>query len=244
MIRILIACLCISPTYASAAVLISEIMYDLSEGSDTGREWIEVYNDAESVNLATWKLLENGKVHAIEPEGDTVLPAGAYAVIADNAEKFLADWPVFSGALYDSSFRLNNSGETLSLVDSSGNENDPVTFTKSLGGNGTGESLQRDGDGFAPGTPTPGRGNTTHRVEPSSNAPEREKAASRPGSVIQKSADAGQSAQIASAAPAAPQFTWWVAPLLLALIASGGIVWSRHLKKDEWEILEEDGEKS
>ena len=37
--------------------IINEVMYDL-EGTDTDREWIEVYNDgAESMNLATYKFL-------------------------------------------------------------------------------------------------------------------------------------------------------------------------------------------
>jgi hypothetical protein len=35
----------------SGAVLINEIMYDLS-GSDTGREWIEIYNNGSDINLS------------------------------------------------------------------------------------------------------------------------------------------------------------------------------------------------
>jgi hypothetical protein len=241
MIRILIASLCIiSPAYASAEIIISEIMYDLPEGSDTGREWIEVYNDGESVNLTEYYVLENGKERGITTNGEAILPAGAYAVVADNAEKFAADWPEFRGALYDGSFRLNNTGEALSIIDPGGAASELVTYAKSLGGNGTGESLQRSGDGFAPGSPTPGRGADAQLAAPKDAGP----AAPHPvepasGSEISREA----SAHTASAAPAAAPL-WWFAPLFLAIVASSGIVWSRRLKSGEWEILEEDGEKS
>ncbi|MCR4281332.1 MAG: lamin tail domain-containing protein, partial [Candidatus Kaiserbacteria bacterium] len=47
------------PFTASAQVVISEIMYDLETGSDSGREWVEVFNSGgSSVNLTDWKVSE------------------------------------------------------------------------------------------------------------------------------------------------------------------------------------------
>ena len=49
----------------SYALQISEIMYDPS-GSDTGHEWIEIYNDGEvAVDVKTLKLYENNTNHSI-----------------------------------------------------------------------------------------------------------------------------------------------------------------------------------
>src|SRR4051812_46838445 len=96
----------LTPCFAFAQVVITEIMYDLPTGSDSGREWIEIYNaGSESVKLTGWKLFENSTNHKISAVsgGDALLPS-SYTVIADNAEKFKADWPQFSGQLFDSTF--------------------------------------------------------------------------------------------------------------------------------------------
>ena len=46
-----------SPVFAGD-VVINEIMYDLS-GSDTDREWIEIYNKGtSSIDLAEWRFQE------------------------------------------------------------------------------------------------------------------------------------------------------------------------------------------
>src|SRR3989344_5734849 len=91
------------PASLFANVEITEIMYDVS-GSDTGREWIEVKANTET-DLADWKLFEANTNHALTLVGGTALvPAGGVAVIADNTEKFLLDFPSFSGTLFDSSF--------------------------------------------------------------------------------------------------------------------------------------------
>ena len=50
---------------AYANILINEVMYDV-EGTDTDREWIEVYNDgSESVDLSTYKLFEANTNHGL-----------------------------------------------------------------------------------------------------------------------------------------------------------------------------------
>lgn len=56
---------CATPVSASAAVLITEIMYDL-EDADGGHEWIEVTNTATSpVDIGMWRLFEQGVNHKL-----------------------------------------------------------------------------------------------------------------------------------------------------------------------------------
>ena len=88
------------PHVALASVFISEILYDLRDGSDSGREWIEVYNDgAEAVNLVSYTVLENGKKHAISAvSGGATLAPHTYAIIADNVAKFKTDVPLYAGS--------------------------------------------------------------------------------------------------------------------------------------------------
>ncbi len=128
----------------AGSVSITEIMYDI-EGSDSGREWIEIYNNTGSaVDLTKYKFLENNTLHAISHiEGNLALPSGSYAIIADNPANFLADNPSFSKAhLYDSSFSLSNSGEALAIKDADGNTTFEINYNVSLGAMGDGKSLQ------------------------------------------------------------------------------------------------------
>ncbi len=145
---------------AHAAVVINEVMYDLS-GTDTDREWVEVYNDSStSIDLSTWKFFEANTNHALSPMGGGTVPAGGYAVIAIAPASFESDWPSFSGLLFDSSFSLSNTGETLAIKDSSLNIVDSTTYDPSIGAAGDGNSLQRESDGtWVAALPTPGQAN-------------------------------------------------------------------------------------
>src|SRR3989344_6387567 len=89
------------PVLARADVVINEIAYDI-EGSDTDREWIEIWNNgSESIDLSSWKLNEADTNHALKIlQGSPLIAPDAFAVIADNAERFLADNPGFSGSLF------------------------------------------------------------------------------------------------------------------------------------------------
>lgn len=152
------------PHLAGAQVVFSELMYDLAEGSDGGREWVEVFNESgSSVDLTTWKLYEAESNHRIsEFQGGVQLASGMYAVIADNPTKFLADNPGYSGLLFDSAFSLSNTGETLMLRDADVVDRDVVVYTSEMGASGDGQTLQRTAAGaFAPAAPTPGSGSLT-----------------------------------------------------------------------------------
>ena len=118
------------PNLVLAAVEITDVMYDV-EGSDTGREWIKITNTgSEGVDVSNFRLLEAGIQHKLKVvQGDPMLAPGASAVIADNAANFLIDQPGYTGVLFDSSFSLSNTGETLVLKNSKGEVEDSYSYT-------------------------------------------------------------------------------------------------------------------
>ena len=134
-------------------------MYDLS-GSDTGREWIEIYNSGpETVDVSPFKFLENSGAsnHGLTlNQGSETLSSGAYAVIASDPTKFLLDFPGFSGNLFKASFSMNNTGSTLLIRNGDLVVQDEVTYASTQGANGDGNSLQKSGTTWVAGTPTPG----------------------------------------------------------------------------------------
>lgn len=151
-----------APLPAGAQVLLSEILYDLETGADAGREWVEVWNSGSATeDVGQWRLFENGSNHQLTAySGSGVLAPGAYAVIADDPAKFLADWPSYTGPLFDSAFSLSNSGETLILrcCGSDLADKDLVAYTPSAQ---AGESLHRNaasGTLFIAAAPSPGAG--------------------------------------------------------------------------------------
>ncbi len=147
------------PAAASAGVYITEIMFDV-EGTDTGREWIEVYNDGnETVDLSAWKLFEGNVAHKLTPVGSQHIPPQGYAIISDVPAKFLEDYSGFSGLVFDSVFSLGNDGETVVLRNESGADTDSVTYSGEIGARGDGMSLQKTSQGsWIAAAPTPGLG--------------------------------------------------------------------------------------
>ena len=161
-------CILIVPLYARAQVFITEIMYDI-EGTDTGREWIEVQNTGSTtVDLSTWKLFEANTNHKITAVGDFSLLSQGFAIIADNADKFKIDNPAYSGLLFDSTYSLGNEGETLILRDSTLADSDAVTYSPAVGGQGDGTTLQKSATGWIAALPTVGTQTTaTESFHPS-----------------------------------------------------------------------------
>lgn len=121
---------------ATQALQISEIHFD-PDGSDTDREWIEVYNDGLSViDLTEVKFFEANVNHGIDifnqPNStEKNIAGGEYAVVVQNIDKFKADFPTYSGKIFKASFSLSNTGETLALKDKSGNILYSITYTES-----------------------------------------------------------------------------------------------------------------
>lgn len=136
------------PHMAFGQMVITEIMYDL-EGTDTGREWIEIKNTGgESVDISDWKLFEANVNHKLVPVGSGVIPPGGFGIIVDSLEKWKIDYPRFNGLVFDSAFSLGNSGETLILRDGNGVDVDSVSYTADMGAQGDGYSLQKTSQGI------------------------------------------------------------------------------------------------
>lgn len=250
-IAILVGVIALAPLEAqplTGQVVITEIMYDLAGGSDSGREWIEVFNAGSAgVTLRNYKLVENGSNHKITGSG--VLAPGAYAVIADNPAKFKTDYPAHAGFVFDSAFSLNNEGESIAIVDGSGSTVDAVSYTQA-GGNGSGDSLQRNPSGvqFAAGIPTPGVGIPASGLtkSPPKKGKSAKKTAAKNSAPTPLPEIIGEPASLptevtftAAAASAAPSSLSWLFPLLLAVLGSAGVVTARHYRKSEWDIVEE-----
>lgn len=240
----LVTILCM-PISAHAQLVVTEIMYDV-EGSDSGREWIEVQNvGANAVALASWRLLEGGVKHKIVGK-ETIAP-GSFAVIADNPAKFRTDWPEYSGPLFDSAFSLSNEGETLILLDPASVE--ASAAYQGSAAQGTGDSLQRDpsGSAFAAGSPTPGAGIPSGGLVARQPVPKKSKAKApvettrKESEVLGESVAAATSTELLSIDTAQRSSLPWLFPILLASGASSGILWSRKLSKSEW-VIEEMGE--
>jgi len=164
------------PVFVFASVRINEIMYDLKEGSDTGREWVEIFNSgSEVVDLTGWRFYEaetNHKINLFRETNTFLLPAGGYAIIADDPNKFLIDWSNFSGVVLDSSFSLSNTGETITLRNGELVDIDNVTYSSGWGANGDGNSLQNVNGTWVAQAPTPGAANSGSSEPPPAQQPE------------------------------------------------------------------------
>jgi hypothetical protein len=249
--KYLFLCLLLMPILAQADMVITEVMYDLESGSDSGREWVEVHNSGPStVTLPDWKVFENGANHKISAIGDAVVAPGAYAVIADNPEKFKNDWPAYSGLLFDSAFSLSNEGETLILRDSALRDASSAVFSSGIGGNGSGDSLQRASAdaSFSAGVPTPGSGIPAGGLVRSpiktksaktTKAPNKDSVSALAAEDVRGEVPSSQVALVSIPVSHTSLLPWFLGVFVLSGVGAGGIVWAQHLKKDEWEIIEE-----
>lgn len=146
-----------APIFAYAQVSFSEVMYD-PKGSDAGNEWVELVNSGSgSVDLTDWKLVENETNHKISSfQGGIVLKGSEHGVIVDNPEKFLAGHAGYTGRIFDSSFSLSNTGETLVLKSADSVVVDTLTYDSTQGGAGDGNSLQKISGVWRSAAPTLG----------------------------------------------------------------------------------------
>jgi len=240
---------------SAIAQVVTEVMYDLREGTDSGREWIEVYNaGSASLDLTKWRIVENGKNHKITAVAGSFDP-GSFAIIADNAEKFTADHPEYAGTLFDSAFSLNNKGETIALVDAAGKESDSVMYTSALGGNGTGDSLQKTelspNAALSPGVPTPGTGVpagglvlTPQAEKASKKSAAKSKTVTAVQSTVVQAAESPpvkKESQVAMtiASDSSNHYLWWLGVFAIAACSAFGVLFSRRVRKTEWDIIEE-----
>lgn len=116
---------------AMSEIMITEIMYN-PEGTDTDREWIELYNDgSQPVNLSGWTLREDNSNRVLSIYGgDFAVMPYSFAVIAKNGLNFTNEHPAYSGVIVESAISLTNSaGRNLTLFDNNNIVHDNVIYS-------------------------------------------------------------------------------------------------------------------
>ncbi len=88
-------------------------------------EWVEIWNrGADTIDIKDWKFWENNTNHGLKANNTSntnILP-GKFAVICQDADVFLLDYPGFVGSVFDSSWTsLSLSGEEIGLKNGAGN---------------------------------------------------------------------------------------------------------------------------
>ncbi len=94
------------------------IINEIGAYATSTHEWIEIWNKgSEPVDLTGWKFWENNTNHGLSVSStDAVVSAGEYAVIVQDANQFILDYPFFAGSIFDSSWSsLDESGEKIGL---------------------------------------------------------------------------------------------------------------------------------
>jgi hypothetical protein len=156
--KLVLICISSIPSIISADVFISEIMYD-QEGTDSKKEWVEIYNDGPAIDDFTqYKFLENDVFHGIkEYVGGLIFPEKSYVIIADTPASILSSIPEGT-IVFDSAFSLSNKGEVVAIANSSKNILDEIFYNTEIGAKGDGKTLQKDGDTWRALVQTPGNG--------------------------------------------------------------------------------------
>jgi hypothetical protein len=143
-----------------AEVKITEIMYDLP-GTDTDREWIEIYNDTQSpVSLSGWKFFDGSNHNLVEPpqnggRGSLTLLSHDVAILAADANTFLSENSSYNGTVIDTVMSLGNTGDTLRLINKDGVTVFETTY-QGVSAQGDGNSLHYQNGAWVSGMPSPG----------------------------------------------------------------------------------------
>jgi len=107
--------------YPSNALVINEIMYN-PVGEDSGREWVEIYNnDSETYNMTGWKFNTNNTNHTlyVPPQnggrGSMLIEPSQYLIIAQNATSFIDTYTDYNGTVIDGTWPdlKNSANETI-----------------------------------------------------------------------------------------------------------------------------------
>jgi hypothetical protein len=112
-----------------AEMKISEIMYDPS-GTETKKEWIEIYNNGEDpINISGWKI-DDGTPRIINLyRGSYIIENKSFAIVTRDGENFSSEYPFYTGAIFTSTFQLSNSGKEVYIFDQENQLIDFVNYT-------------------------------------------------------------------------------------------------------------------
>ena len=110
----------------------SIVITEIGAYEKEGNEWIEIYNRSDGdVDLTGWKFYEDDTNHklSVAQGGDFIMSSGEYALIVDNADTFLTNYPAVSISVFDSSWgTLKESGEEVGLKDNDGSFVEQFTY--------------------------------------------------------------------------------------------------------------------
>lgn len=161
--KLLLSFLIIRSIADAHALVIHEVMSN-PVGDDSGREWVEVYNNEEiDVDISSLTIsIKGGTPVVVTPlSGGTIVPRGGYAIIASTVSgstKFLQDYGNYSGLLFKSSLSLVNTGVTSIDIRLGGQVvNAIASYTAAK----EGSTLSLVNGSFVQTTPTPGSANTS-----------------------------------------------------------------------------------
>ena len=135
----------------SAELIITEVMYDPNQGSDTDAEWIELYNKGTTgINLTNYKLDGSSFANQVIQSGEYILLARELIDGTDNdTESFESIWGNNDGVwdsqdgnyqAFKATFSLTND-DTITL--SSLTTNYTLTYSSTWGGAGNGYTLAK-----------------------------------------------------------------------------------------------------
>lgn len=156
---------------ADTGVIVNEFMYAPSASEP---EWLELYNRGDSpVNIGGWTIRDNSTSSALFP--DYLLAPGQYVVVTSDSAELYGARTVWSDVLSVLLPGLNNAGDQILLVNSSGSTLDSIPYRSTWGGN-DGASLERK----SPLLPGEDPENWVSSRDSSGGTPGRENSALRP----------------------------------------------------------------
>lgn len=124
-------------------LIFSEIMYD-PQGSDTGNEWVEIFNKSSStLNIESDFRFNNGSNHVMNLiSGPAEINSENFFVITNSAQNFLNNYPEYTLTLFESSYSLNNTGGVVKLLQGI-NLISEQPYINSIGASDNGKTLER-----------------------------------------------------------------------------------------------------
>ncbi len=113
-----------------AEVMISEIMYN-PLGTETKKEWIEIYNKGENaLNISSWKIQDGTTLRTLLfYRGENLIAPDSFVLIVRSGENFSNEYPLYTGTIFESSFSLTNSGKEIYLLNEFNEVVDYVAYT-------------------------------------------------------------------------------------------------------------------
>jgi len=108
------------------------VITEIGAYEESGHEWVEIYNrGSATIDFNGWKFFENSTNHGLTLKrgSDSTIQSGEYAVITQDDENFIADYPAVLTKIFDSSWgTLNESGEEIGLKNASGTMMEQFTY--------------------------------------------------------------------------------------------------------------------